>query len=278
MKEAREVMADLRERSRVPLYVFDILRAMARDSHPMALFSTAILSMQRESVFVKRYNEGMRKTEYWDPMYEDSMNLLARLPEIAAYIYRMKYRSDTPIGPDRDLDMGANFAHMMGFPKPYDDVARMYFIIHSDHEVGNASAHTVHLVASTLSDAYYAFSAGMNSLAGPLHGLANQEVLMWVQGVMKEMGGKLPTKDQLKKFLWDTLNAGRVIPGYGHAVLRRTDPRYTAQMEFCQKHMPDFPMFQLTNLIYQVAPGVLHEHGKAKNPWPNEPRAGGRCR
>jgi citrate synthase len=265
MKDAREVMSDLRGRSRVPLYVFDILRAMARDSHPMALFSTAILSMQRESVFVKRYNEGMKKSDYWDPMYEDSMNILAKLPEIAAYIYRMKYRSDTPIPPERELDIGANFAHMMGIPKPYDDVARMYFILHSDHEVGNVSAHTVHLVASTLSDAYYAFSAGMNGLAGPLHGLANQEVLAWIHDVMRQMGGKLPTREQLRKFLWDTLNSGRVIPGYGHAVLRRT----TAQMEFCQKHLPDYPMFKLTNLIYKVAPGVLREHGKAKNPWPN---------
>jgi citrate synthase len=274
-EDVREVMDDFRERSRVPQYVFDTLRAMARDSHPMALLSAAILSMQRESVFVRRYNEGMRKTEYWDPMFEDSMNLLAKLPEIAAYIYRMKYKGFSPIPPDRELDIGANFAHMMGIPKPYDDVARMYFILHSDHESGNVSAHAVHLVASSLSDAYYAFSAGLNGLAGPLHGLANQEVLMWLQDLMKRMGGKVPTGEQLKEFLWDTLNSGRVIPGYGHAVLRKTDPRYTAQREFCLKHLPDDPMFRLTNLVYEVAPGVLKEHGKAKNPWPNVDSASG---
>ncbi len=271
----KEVRDDFRERSRVPNYVFDTLRAMARDSHPMALLSAAILSMQRESVFVRRYNEGMRKAEYWDPMYEDSMNLLAKLPQIAAYIYRMKYKGGAIIPPEPDLDMGGNFAHMMGIPKPYDDVARMYFILHSDHESGNVSAHAVHLVASTLSDAYYAFSAGLNGLAGPLHGLANQEVLMWIQNLMKEMGGKVPSREELKKFLWDTLNGGRVIPGYGHAVLRITDPRYTAQHDFALKHMPDDPMFQLTNLIYEVAPGVLREHGKAKNPWPNVDSASG---
>ncbi len=171
--------------------------------------------------------------------------------------------------------MGGNFAHMMGIPKPYDDVARMYFILHSDHEVGNVSAHAVHLVASTLSDAYYAYSAGLNGLAGPLHGLANQEVLMWIQDLMKQMGGKVPSGEELKKFLWDTLNAGKVVPGYGHAVLRITDPRYTAQREFCLKHLPDDPMFKLTNLIYEVAPGVLREHGKAKNPWPNVDSASG---
>ena len=274
-RDVKDVREDFQARSEVPNYVFDTLRAMARDSHPMAMLSAAVLSMQRESVFVQRYNEGMRKTEYWDPMYEDAMNLLARLPQIAAYIYRMKYKGGAIIPPNPDLDMGGNFAHMMGIAKPYDDVARMYFILHSDHESGNVSAHAVHLVASTLSDAYYSFSAGLNGLAGPLHGLANQEVLMWIQDLMKQMGGKVPSRPQLTKFLWDTLNAGRVIPGYGHAVLRRTDPRYTAQHDFALKHMSDDPMFKLTDLIYKVAPGVLREHGKAKNPWPDVDSASG---
>jgi len=145
----------------------------------------------------------------------------------------------------------------------------MYFILHSDHESGNVSAHTGHLVASALSDIYYAYSAALNGLAGPLHGLANQEVLNWIQNVMEKLGGKIPTKEELEKFLWDTLNSGQVIPGYGHAVLRKTDPRYTSQMEFCKKHLPDYPMFKLVNMIYDVAPGILTKQGKAKNPWPN---------
>jgi citrate synthase len=267
--QAKEVEEDWKGRAGVPEYVFDVLRAMPRDTHPMTMFSTAVLAMQRDSVFAHRYAEGMKKTDYWDPMYEDSMNLLAKLPRIAAYIYRMKYRGDTHIAADPKLDWGGNFAHMMGIGAPYDDVARMYFILHSDHESGNVSAHTTHLVASALSDAYYAFSAGLNGLAGPLHGLANQEVLGWTQNVMKKLGGKLPTEEELKTFLWDTLKSGQVIPGYGHAVLRKTDPRYVAQMEYCQKHLPEDPLFKLVNMIYKVAPGVLTEHGKTKNPWPN---------
>ena len=157
----------------------------------------------------------------------------------------------------------------MGIPKPYDDVARMYFILHSDHESGNVSAHTTHLVASALSDAYYSLSAGMNGLAGPLHGLANQEVLSWVMKFQTKLGGKEPTEELVKQALWDTLNAGQVIPGYGHAVLRKTDPRYVAQNEFSKKHLPNDPLFKLVNMIYEVAPGVLTEHGKTKNPWPN---------
>ena len=266
--EAEEVKQDFNSRAKVPAYVFDVLKAMPTDSHPMVMLSTAVLTLQRESKFNKQYHS-MKKVDYWDPMYEDACDLLAKLPEIAAFIYRYKYKNGEIIASNPDLDMGANFAHMMGIAKPYDDVARMYFILHSDHESGNVSAHTTHLVASALSDAYYAFSAGLNGLAGPLHGLANQEVLDWIMGFQKKLNGAEPTEENVKAALWETLNSGHVIPGYGHAVLRKTDPRYQAQMEFCLKHLPEDPIFKLVNTIYKVAPGVLTEQGKTKNPWPN---------
>ncbi len=269
MEQTLEVAAEFKKRRELPQYVIDVLRAMPRDTHPMTMFSAGILAMQRESKFVKRYNEGMNKMEYWEPMFEDVLDLLPKLPTLAAYIYRMKYKADVHIPGDPKLDMGGNFAHMMGIPEPYDDVARMYFILHSDHESGNVSAHTTHLVASALSDAYYSLSAGINGLAGPLHGLANQEVLSWTMKFMDSLGGQEPTEEVIKKALWDTLNCGQVIPGYGHAVLRKTDPRYASQREFCLKNLPDYPLFKVISMIYKVAPGVLQEQGKAKNPWPN---------
>lgn len=267
--EALEVAEEFKKRHKTPDYVFDMLKALPKDSHPMAMFSAAIVAMQRESMFVKQYNEGISKMEYWDPTYEDALNLLAKLPEIAAFIYRWKYKDGDIIPPDPNLDMGGNFAHMMGIDKPYDDVARLYFLLHSDHESGNVSAHTGHLVASALSDIYYAISAMIDGLAGPLHGLANQEVLRWIQGVMDQMGGKIPTEEEMKKFVWDTLNSGQVVPGFGHAVLRKTDPRYQAQREFCLKHLPDDPIFKYVDVLYKVVPPILEEQGKAKNPWPN---------
>jgi len=268
-KETLEVVEEFKKRRALPQYVKDVLRAMPRDTHPMTMYSAGILAMQRESEFVKQYNEGMSKMEYWDPMFEDVCNLLPKLPVLAAFIYRLKYKDDDQIDANPDLDMGGNFAHQMGIAEPYDDVARMYFILHSDHESGNVSAHTTHLVASALSDAYYALSAGINGLAGPLHGLANQEVLSWTMKFQEQLGGKEPTEELVREALWDTLNSGQVIPGYGHAVLRKTDPRYTSQREFCLKHLPDYPLFKLISMIYKVAPGVLEEQGKAKNPWPN---------
>jgi citrate synthase len=268
-KDAIEVAAEFKKREAVPEYVFDVLRQLPPDSHPMAMFSAAIVAMQRESVFVKEYNAGLNKMEYWMPTYEDGMNLLAKLPTIAAFIYRLKYKNGDIIKADPKLDMGGNFAHMMGIKKPYDEVSRMYFILHSDHESGNVSAHTGHLIASALSDIYYSISGMINGLAGPLHGLANEQVLRWTQDVYEKMGGKVPTEEEMKKFVWDTLSGGQVIPGFGHAVLRKTDPRYMAQREFCLKYLPDDPLFKYVDLIFKVTPPILLEQGKAKNPWPN---------
>ena len=268
-EEALELVEEFKKRSKTPSYVFDMLKVLPKDSHPMAMFSAAIVAMQKESAFVKAYNAGTSKMDYWESTLEDALNLWTKLPQIAAFIYRWKYKEGNIIDPDPKLDMGANFAHMMGIDKPYDDVARLYFILHSDHESGNVSAHTGHVIASALSDMYYAVSGLMNGLAGPLHGLANQEVLSWIQGVMDKMGGKIPNEEEMKKFVWDTLNSGQVIPGFGHAVLRKTDPRYQAQREFCLKHLPDDPIFKFVDGLYNVVPPILEEQGKAKNPWPN---------
>ena len=268
-RQAQEIEAEWKKRAEIPAFVFNVLNSMPRDSHPMMLFSTAILALHHESVFARRYLEGMTRDQYWEPMLEDSLNLTAKLPSIAAYIYSLKYKDGNFTQPKSDLDWGANFAYMMGNPSSeYKDLARLYFIVHSDHESGNASAHATHLAASTLSDIYYALSAGLNSLAGPLHGLANQEALRWLLGIHQEFNG-VPTKEQLNKFTWETLNSGRVIPGYGHAVLRKPDPRFTAQFNYALENMPEDEIFQIAQLVYEVVPKVLIEQGKAKNPAPN---------
>ncbi len=269
-EEMDEVLTDFANRRTIPRYVWDVIDSFPSESHPMAILSAAVMVLQRESRFNIEYRKGISKMDYWDSTYEDATNLLAKMPLIGAYIYNKLYQPESSHRyPDPSLDFGANFAYMMGKEKPYDDVARMYFIVHADHESGNVSAHTGHLVASALSDIYYATSAMINGLAGPLHGLANQEVLRWLQGLQEQMGGKVPSTEEMKKYVWDTLNSGQVIPGYGHAVLRKTDPRYAIQREFCLKHMPDDPLFQLVSKLYEVVPDILREHGKAKNPWPN---------
>jgi citrate synthase len=268
-EQALDVEEEWKKRAALPQFVFDVLKAIPADSHPMMLFSTAVLALQHDSVFSQRYREGMKRDEYWQPMLEDSLNMTAKLPALAAFIYNLKYRDGKFTEPRSDLDWGANYAYMLDRPSPeYMNLARLYFILHSDHESGNASAHATHLAASTLSDIYYAFSAGLNSLAGPLHGLANQEALRWLLGIHQEFNG-VPSKEQLRQYAWDTLNSGLVIPGYGHAVLRKPDPRFTAQFEYAEKFMADDEIFQIARLVFEVIPQVLIEQGKAKNPAPN---------
>jgi citrate synthase len=269
-EEVEELMVDFKNRRIMPHYVKDVIDSFPSGSHPMAILSAAVMSLERESRFNVKYKAGMSKMDYWDSTYEDATNLLAKMPLIGAYIYNKLYSpSKGHRYPDPALDLGGNFAYMMGKDKPYDDVSRMYFIIHADHESGNVRAHTGHLVASSLSDVYYAISAMINGLAGPLHGLANQEVLRWLQGLKEQTNGKLPSEEDMKSYVWDTLKSGQVIPGYGHAVLRKTDPRYSVQREFCLKHMPNDDLFKYVDALYKVVPDILREHGKAKNPWPN---------
>lgn len=265
----KELEDELRKRAEVPKYIFDMLDGMPKDTHPMTQLSLGVLALQKESAFAKNYSEGMKKEEYWSPMFEDSLTLLARMPVVSAYIYRRSYKDGKIIPPDPNLDWGANFAHMMGIDNPdYYNLMRLYLILHSDHESGNVSAHTCFLVGSALSDIFYSVSAAMDGLAGPLHGLANQECLKWVMEVMKNFDG-VPTNEQMEKYAWDTLNSGKVIPGFGHAVLRNVDPRYAAQREFALKHLPDDPVFKTVSAAYDVIPDVLRKQGKAKNPWPN---------
>ena len=267
---AYKVEDEWKARSEVPGYVIDLLRAMPHSTHPMTMFSMAILAMQTESVFSKQYSDGLPKSDYWKAYLEDGLNLTARLPGVAAFIYNLRYNGGKFIHPDPDLDWSANFAHMIGKggDPEYADLCRLFFLLHSDHEGANVSAHASHLVASALSDVYYSCSAAMDGLAGPLHGLANQECLRWLLNVRAAFDD-FPTREQLEQFAWKELNAGRVIPGYGHAVLRTTDPRFTAQLEFGKKYLPDDEIFRLVNLVYEVLPGVLGRYGKVKNPWPN---------
>lgn len=262
---------DLHERSKLPDHVVPLLNSLPKDMHPMTQFSIGLSAAQVQSKFAKAYSEGVHKSEYHKHALEDILDVIAILPEIAATIYRNVYH-DGVVTKDMDLDYSGNFCRMLGYNnESFDELMRLYLCIHTDHEGGNASAHTTHLVGSTLSDPYLSYSAGLNALAGPLHGLANQEVLKWIQELSAKFQaeGKEVNAETITEFAWETLNAGKVIPGYGHAVLRKTDPRYTCQREFALKHMPDDELFKIVDTIYSVMPGILTEHGKTANPYPN---------
>jgi citrate synthase len=273
VEQTRSITEELRHRSKLPAHVEPLIRSLPKNMHPMTQLSIGLSACQTDSKFAKAYEQGINKSKYWEATLEDVLDVIAKLPEIAALIYRCKFKDGVVIKDTTGkLDYSASFNRMLGYDLPaFDELMRMYLVIHSDHEGGNASAHTTHLVASTLSDPYLAFSGGLNALAGPLHGLANQEVLGWIQQLQAKFlaEGKEVNKQTITDFAWETLKSGKVIPGYGHAVLRKTDPRYECQRQFALKYLPDDPLFKIVNTIYDVMPGVLTEHGKTKNPYPN---------
>ena len=269
-EDVQHITALWQRRSHVPNHVFATIEALPVSTHPMTQFVVAIMALQTESSFAKRYAAGMNKKDYWEATFDDAMDLVARLPRVAAYIYRRKYKGGEHIQPNGLLDWAGNFAHMMGYDnEEFKELMRLYMTIHADHEGGNVSAHTTHLVGSALSDPYLSFAAGMNGLAGPLHGLANQEVIKWIYDMREDLGVETPSKTQIEEYVKKTLSEGKVVPGYGHAVLRKTDPRFTAQMEFGKKHLPDDPLVNTVWNIYEVVPPLLQSLGKIKNPWPN---------
>lgn len=269
-EEANHVTSVLQRRSHVPTHVFEAIDALPINTHPMTMFVVGVMALQTESYFQQKYAEGISKKDYWLPIFDDSIILLSRLPRIAAYIYRRKYKNSEHIQPNGMLDWAGNFAHMLGYSdESFKELMRLYMTIHADHEGGNVSAHTTHLVGSALSDPYLSYAAGMNGLAGPLHGLANQEVIKWIFEMQESLKTDLPSKEQIAEYVKKTLSEGKVVPGYGHAVLRKTDPRFTAQMEFGKKHMPDDKLVNTVWNIYETVPPILQSLGKIKNPWPN---------
>ncbi len=272
----RDLQADLKARSEVPAAIWAVLRAMPRNSHPMTMFDTAVLAMQNDSRYAASRDTTLR-TEQWKLCLEDALTLLGRLPALAAGVYRIRFAKGDLIEADPRLDWAGSYAAMMGLEDPegsFRDLMRLYLVLHSDHESGNVSAHTAHLVGSAGSDLFYALSAALNGLAGPLHGLANQECLKFVQEVTDRFDG-VPSDDELAAFVNDWLDTGHVVPGYGHAVLRCDDPRYTAFIEHGNRMCAGEEIFETVKALYRVVPAALVEQGKAKDPHPNVDAASG---
>ncbi|KAH8875175.1 putative citrate synthase 1, mitochondrial [Schistosoma japonicum] len=264
------ISKEFASRADLPSHVLNMLDSFPSSLHPMSQLVAACAALNSESKFARAYSQGIKKSVYWEYVYEDSMDLIAKLPTVASIIYRNLYRDGTSVAAiDSNTDWSHNFCRMLGYEDPgFTEMMRLYLTFHCDHEGGNVSAHSCHLVGSALSDPYLSFAASMCGLAGPLHGLANQEVLVFLNK-MQEKVGKNPTDENVKQYVMDTLNSGQVIPGYGHAVLRKTDPRFTCAQEFCERHFPNDPLYKLVAQLYKVVPPILTSLGKVQNPWPN---------
>ncbi|OMJ90918.1 hypothetical protein SteCoe_6684 [Stentor coeruleus] len=253
----------------LPKYTEDMLKKMIEHFHPMNQLSMGVLSLGYHSNFDKLYNSHMKKSEYWKPMLDDSLDLIAKIPRIASIIYRNSYRNGVTHDSNPSADYAENFGKMLGWDdEDFYEFLRLYINSHCDHEAGNVIAHTSHVVGSALCNVFKSYSAGLNGLAGPIHRLSSQECLRWLINLWKKVGD-YPTDEAIVEYAKNCLDSGKNIPGYGHEILRIPDPRFIAQLKFANEMLPDDPLCNLVGQCFKIIPDVLKEFGKVKYPYPN---------
>jgi citrate synthase len=245
--------ADLRQRRGVDKRVIDLLGALPKEGHPMEWLISGLVFM------------GM--TGKTGDYLEDAKNLIARLPEVVAAIFRIRSGWGSPIASNPELGLIEDFVHMLGVPDVdsgrLTDLLRVFYILHMDHGGGNLSTFSGKAVASAHTDLYASLAAAMSGLYGPLHGRANQDCLNFVRTV----GSSDPA--DIERFIRDALANKKKIYGFGHAVLRAEDPRATIQYALGEKICGEDELFRTAANMREVAVRVLKEFPKISNPYPN---------
>ncbi len=248
---------ELAANSRLDRGVIEHLRSLPKKGHPMKWLIAAINAM------------GMY--EGTGDYAKDCINVIAQLPEAVAAIFRIRSGWGDPIASKPELGYMENFVHMLGAPGAKPDLVRLmrvFDILHFDHGGGNLSTFVGKAIASGHEDMYGSLVGAMAALAGPLHGMANQECLRFLKDIAKDV--KDPTDEKaLTAHVENILDKGGVLFGFGHAVLRVEDPRATVEYALGESIAPQDPLFRLAVTLRKVGTEVLKMRGKAANPYPN---------
>ena len=251
-EQAASLRADMATRRAIDPSVFEALKALPKKGHPMEWLITGLSLL------------GMTgKTGNYQ---EDALNLIARISTLIASIYRIREGLGDPIAPDSNLSFHDNFVHMLGLEDASPQLAelfRIFYILHMDHGGGNLSTFTGKAIASGKADMYSSIAGAMAALYGPRHGRANQECLAFVKSIGAT--DKSEIEARVRRILAD----GGLVYGFGHAVLRREDPRAAIQYAFGKEHFANVELFQTAHALREVVPGILKENPKIKNPYPN---------
>jgi len=248
----------IKQRSCCSRQVIAAIEALPRQGHPMKLFCIALLLL------------GMHESA--DNYADDCLNIIAKIPHLAAAV--INHHAGFGKTPEPRLDLGymENFCYMLQVPdkreKELVSVMNLFNILHYDHGGGNLSTFVGKAVASGLEDMYGSICAAMCALEGPRHGRANQDCLEFVRGVLTELGEKATAK-QVEELIRKRLLEKKLVFGFGHAVLRVEDPRATLQYDFVQKYYPDHPLVKIALLLRTEGPKVLLENPKISDPYPN---------
>lgn len=256
--EIAEFSKELQNRSKCSPELIKAIQQLPRSGHPMKLFSAALLLA---GIF-----EG--KNDY----REDSLNLIAKIPKIAATVinYHAGWQDSRP--PRPELGYIGNFVHLLNVPSTdpaeLTRVFKLFNILHYDHGGGNLSAFVGKAIASGLEDLYGSISGSMCALAGPRHGKANQDCLTFVKGLLEEVGENA-SSENVEKALRERLERRELVYGFGHAVLRTEDPRATLLYEVSRKYYPNHPLVKVALHLRDSGSKVLKENPKVSDPYPN---------
>lgn len=267
-EEYNNLTSELRQRSKIEPEIIDFIKKLPKEMNPTTQLSNTLLYMQPKSRFAQAYRSGINKSIYWEYFYEDSMDIIAKLPVLAAYIYRHSYKNDDFIPPNDKLDWAGNFAHMLGLNTfEAREFMRGYMTIFHDNSGGNACSHASQIVSSALGDPYLAYSAGLNSVAGCAYNSYQAQSLEWLIDAEKNLG-KMPKDEKIKDFIINETSDNRKIPGYSHDDLKHIDPKFLHQKAYGERYWKNNSLFYLVKRIYRVAPGVIRSIKKGKNIWP----------
>jgi citrate synthase len=249
---------ELNKRAQCQEETLKAISALPNVGHPMDVFAAALL-------LVGMY-EGTGNYR------EDCLNVIAKLPQIAACVINSHAKWGPTPASKPELGYIENFVSMLNMKEPKSaeliQVMRLFNVIHYDHCGGNLSTFVGKAVASGLEPMYGSLSAAMTALAGPRHGRANQDCLEFVQSVLKEVGADAKPKD-VEELIRKRLNSNQLVYGFGHAVLRVEDARATVCYNYCLKHFPNHPLVKMALLLRTEGTKVLKENPKITNPYPN---------
>lgn len=249
---------DLAKRSLCSQEVKNTIRNLPAKGEPLKLLAGAILVC------------GM--LERTDDYRQDCLNLIAKIPELAALVLH-HHAGWGEINPSRpNLGYMENFAQMLKVPKGNTDTLvstlKLFNIVHYDHDGGNLSTFVGKAVASGLEDLYGSIAASMLALSGHRHGRANLDSIEFIHLVYKQLGDSA-TEQQVEQFIRERLKNNQLVYGFGHAVLRVEDPRATIMYDAVEKISPNHPLVKIARYLRSAGTRVLRENPKISNPYPN---------
>ncbi len=251
--EFQRWVSDITHHRRIKFRIIDLLKSLPEQGHPMDALQAAVAAL---GMFYPGRNVKDVENNYWS-----AVRLVAKLPTIVAAWARLRH-GDDPIVPRDDLGFSENFFYMLTesiAPPVWAEIFDDCLILHAEHTM-NASTFAGLVTASTLADPYTVVASSIGALKGPLHGGANEEVVV----MLREIG----TPDKARLSVEHALQNKKKLMGFGHRVYKVKDPRATVLQELCRrlfKECGSSPLYDIALEVEAAAGTMLNGKGIYSN-------------